>query len=248
MIVTYLKLAFWPAPLVLDYGVPRALSLHDIWPSAVIVATLGVVTLLAWWRSRPLAFAGTAFFLLLAPTSSFVPIATEAGAERRMYLPLVCIIVLTVGAVARVAKATGVVPADGDRMLGRRMLAAAGLAVTGALLMLLTIARTSEYRSETSIWQTVVARHPHARAHYNLGLALAASGNRQSAIDEYRAAAAADWPAAHYALGFELQNDRHFETAIQEYTRYIQLAPADAQVPHAYLQIARAAVALGERR
>ena len=223
---------------------PRALSLHDVWPSALVVTTLGLVTLIAWWRSRPLAFVGTAFFLLLAPTSSFVPIATEAGAERRMYLPLVCIIVLTVGAVSRVAKATGVLPADDDSMPGR-WLASAGLAVTGALLMLLTVARTSEYRSETSIWQTVVARHPHGRAHYNLGVALAASGNRQAATDEYRVAAAADWPAARYALGFELQNDRQFENAINEYTKYIQLAPADAQVPHAHLQIARAALSLG---
>ena len=245
MIVTYLKLAFWPAPLVLDYGVPRSLPLHDVWPSALVVVTLGLVALLAWWRSRPLAFAGTAFFVLLAPTSSFVPIATEAGAERRVYLPLICLIVLAVGAVSRVAKATGVVPTGSDGVPGRRILAAAALGATGALLMLLTIARTSEYRSETSIWQTVVARHPHARAHYNLGVALAASGNRQAAIDEYRVAAAADWPPAHYALGFELQNDRQFGQAIQEYTKYIQLAPADAQVPHAHLQIARAALSQG---
>ena len=36
------------------------------------------------------------FFLTLAPTSSIVPIATEVGAERRMYLPLAALSVLAV--------------------------------------------------------------------------------------------------------------------------------------------------------
>jgi hypothetical protein len=34
--------------------------------------------------------------MTLAPTSSIVPIATEVGAERRMYLPLISVVVLVV--------------------------------------------------------------------------------------------------------------------------------------------------------
>lgn len=35
----------------------------------------------------------TSFFLILAPTASFVPIITEVVAEHRMYLPLAAVIV-----------------------------------------------------------------------------------------------------------------------------------------------------------
>ena len=37
------------------------------------------------------AFLGAWFFMTLAPSSSLVPIATEVGAERRMYLPLMAL-------------------------------------------------------------------------------------------------------------------------------------------------------------
>ena len=40
----------------------------------------------------PLGFPGAWFFLTLAPTSSILPIATEVGAERRMYLPLIALV------------------------------------------------------------------------------------------------------------------------------------------------------------
>src|SRR5208337_4609775 len=45
-----------------------------------------------------------------------------------------------------------------------------------------TVARNEEYRSEVSIWQTVVDRWPiNPRAHYTLGVALANAGRRPEA-------------------------------------------------------------------
>ena len=46
-------------------------------------------------------------FVTLAPTSSIVPIATEVGAERRMYLPLAALIALVVAALAIAAGRLG---------------------------------------------------------------------------------------------------------------------------------------------
>src|SRR4029078_7734563 len=92
--VRYLKLAVWPFGLVIDYGLPRALVLSDVLPQAILIGALLVVSGLALVRQPALGFLGAWFFITLAPASSFVPIATEVGAERRMYLPRMAIAAL----------------------------------------------------------------------------------------------------------------------------------------------------------
>ena len=87
MLAHYLRLAIWPRSLVLLYGEPRPLTLFAVWPSAVLIALLLGLTVLALVTRPMLGFLGAWFFVTLAPTSSVVPIATEVGAERRMYLP-----------------------------------------------------------------------------------------------------------------------------------------------------------------
>ena len=47
-------------------------------------------------RAHPLGFLGAWFFLILAPTSSVLPMSVEVAAERRMYLPLAAVVVLAV--------------------------------------------------------------------------------------------------------------------------------------------------------
>ena len=45
MIVRYLGLAVWPDGLVLDYGVPRPLTLGDVLPHGAIVLALAALTI-----------------------------------------------------------------------------------------------------------------------------------------------------------------------------------------------------------
>src|SRR5215472_8060351 len=96
MIVRYLRLAVWPTALVVNYGWPLPLTLRDVLPEAILVVALLVATLLTLWRAPVWGACGAWVFLTLAPTTSIVPIATEVGAERRMYLPLVGIVTLAV--------------------------------------------------------------------------------------------------------------------------------------------------------
>jgi hypothetical protein len=116
MIVRYLRLSVWPWPLVSNYGWPVSLTLGDVLPDAIAVTFLLAVSLVALFRWPPLGFLGAWFFLTLAPTSSVVPIATEVGAERRMYLPLLSVIALAIiGGVAvwdRARAARGAQPSD----------------------------------------------------------------------------------------------------------------------------------------
>jgi hypothetical protein len=96
MIVRYLTLAAWSLGLVIDYGLPRPLGLTDVLPQAAVVAALAVMTCIALVRHPAIGFLGAWFFVTLAPRSSIVPISTEVGAERRMYLPLAAVVVLAV--------------------------------------------------------------------------------------------------------------------------------------------------------
>ena len=98
-ITRYVKLALWPDRLTYDYGenairgVGGALGL-------LVLTGVGIATLVAWIRGSRrwlwLAFLSTLFFILLAPSSSVVPIRTEIAAERRMYLALVPVMVVIV--------------------------------------------------------------------------------------------------------------------------------------------------------
>jgi len=93
----YLRLCFWPKPLVIDYyDWPVAKSLGDVWSGAMVVAALLGGAIWAFRRHPGLTFLGAWFFLILAPTSSFLPIIGEAVAERRMYLPLAAVVTMIV--------------------------------------------------------------------------------------------------------------------------------------------------------
>jgi tetratricopeptide (TPR) repeat protein len=97
-ITHYLKLAVWPAELTFDYGTNAVRNLAGI-PGFVILAGIAAATIVAWMRLPWLGFTGTLFFLILAPSSSVVPIRTEIAAERRIYLALAAVLVtLVVGA------------------------------------------------------------------------------------------------------------------------------------------------------
>jgi tetratricopeptide (TPR) repeat protein len=100
VIVHYLRLAVVPAPLVFSYAWPPATSWVEVAPQLTILALAAVATVIGVLRRRPLAFLGLWFFLILAPSSSVLPIATEVAAEHRMYMPLAAVVASIVLAAA----------------------------------------------------------------------------------------------------------------------------------------------------
>ena len=215
MISQYLKLTIWPHALVIDYGVPRPYGLMDVLPQALLVVTLLMVTGIALVRSPMASFLGAWFFITLAPTSSFLPIATEVGAERRMYLPLAGLVVAAVLGVYRWSRTTNVAPYV--------------LACVVAALAFGTVQRNRDYASKVALLQTSVDRWPHDRAHFNLALALKAQGRTDETIVQLRFAVA-EIPQAQFALGSELYGRGEFDaaiTALQTYVSLPDLNPAD---------------------
>jgi tetratricopeptide (TPR) repeat protein len=242
VILNYLRLAVWPHPLVLDYGMPRSVAIAEVVPAAIAVIVLLAGTVALWRRHRPVAYLCTWFFVTLAPTSTVVPIATEVAAERRMYLPLAACVVL---AVVGVASAVGRLASGRTRPPVR--IAAGLLAAVCIVLVTLTVRRNGEYRTSVGIWQTVLDRRPQPRAHYNMGIALKGEGRRDEAMREYRAAAAGGLADAHYALGFELDLEGKHAEAVAHLTEYVRRVPDDMNVIRAHALLGRALMTLGRR-
>jgi protein O-mannosyl-transferase len=242
VLVQYLGLALWPLNLVLDYGEPQPLTLPHVAPHAALIVTLLLITVVALRFQPKFGFLGAWFFLILAPTSSFIPIATEVGAERRMYLPLAAMVVLVVvgGYVGcrRFAGAT-----DPEARSWRLQFVGWGptiavLLVCG-LLAAGTIRRNSDYQSGLTLWRTVLERRPHARAHRNVAAELKTAGYRDEVITHMRDAVRTQ-PEARYELGVELFRQGRLSEAIDELQRYIRELPADSEVIPAHGFIARA--------
>lgn len=163
----YLRLVMWPNALVIDYGEKLITGGRGI-PGAILLGVFAVATLAAWKRIRKygwFAFLGAEFFLLLGPSSSFVPVRTEVAAERRIYLALASVLVLAV---------------VGAEWLRRRYLSAVsrlrvGLAVgaLAAALAVTTAVRSHTYSTSELLWRDAVAKVPdNPRANVNLGYAL----------------------------------------------------------------------------
>jgi tetratricopeptide (TPR) repeat protein len=227
VILYYLRLAFWPHPLVADYDDwPLAKSVATVVPAALVVLTLVGLTLWAFLRRLPLSFLGVWFFVILAPTSSFWPLLTQFAAERRMYLPLAAVITLVVlGGHALMAKVWSRLrwPPTLERVIEVGM-----LVVAVATLAQVTVRRNEDYQSAVSFWSDVVAKRPNnARGHNNLGTYLERQGKIDQAVAEYSEAIRLDpnYAQAHYNLGTVLASQGKLDEAIDRYSEALRLYP-----------------------
>jgi tetratricopeptide (TPR) repeat protein len=224
VVLHYLGLVVWPRGLVLDYAWPVAESWIAILVPGLALGTLLAVTVWAFRRRPPLGFLGAAFLLLLAPSSSFIPIK-DLAAEHRMYLPLAPVVALLVLGTERLVRAL-------TRTYVTRRYLSFGLLLTGAgVLVLLTVGRNAEYRSPMDMWRNVVARRPsNPRAHNNLAYVLFQTGR----IAESRSHAARaveldpDYGDAHVNLGRALAEQGEYDAASQQYLAALRLRPDHA--------------------
>lgn len=225
MITQYLWLTLWPRPLVVYYGWPQPLTLGDVLPHALLVVAIIAATVAALRYDRRLGFLGAWFFATLAPTSSFVPIATEVGAERRMYLPLIALLVLFVGVIWRAV----------PRAAARQGLLA-GLVI---LLGVTTFARNGEYADTLTLARVTNERWPSPQSHHMLGEQLIKAGRREEGIAELQEATRTGAPRAHFSLGEQFFAEGRLDAAIAEFRGFIDKQPLLLEVPQAHLLLAR---------
>lgn len=214
----------------------------------LLVALLaGAVALFAWARGRGdesggagrvAAFGVAWFFLLLTPTSSFVPLA-DLLVEHRVYLASWGVFAaVAVGAERLWARVVGP---------GRQAWAATAVCAVWGVLALALHARNAVWESRLAFWTDAVAKAPLAqRPHLNLAYALWDRGQPELAIEEYRLALAhggraapADEAFILNNLGVALLSAGRGAEAVEALERASALAPRDPS-PLANLALAMA--------
>jgi tetratricopeptide (TPR) repeat protein len=222
VILQYLRLALVPWPLVLDYDWQPASIASAIVP-VIVVTALVAATGWALVRRHPLAFPAAVFFLVLAPTSSVLPIVTEVAAEHRMYQPLACVITLTVFAVSAALNRAMAPP------FARPVIVLAAVAA----LCGITLSRNREYQSAEQIWSDTVEKRPaNARARTNYATVLLAEGRIAEAEQHLRRAVAIDprRAEARLGLGVALAAQRRFDEGMPHLRAAFELAPDNPEV------------------
>jgi len=215
VILHYLRLCVWPSPLCSDHGWPIASTWMSILPPTAVVAILLAATAWAWRRHPSWGFVGAWFFLILAPSSSFIPLQ-DLIHEHRMYLPLAAVVSLVV---------MGLYSAAGRHSSAVFVAAAIGL---GGL----TWRRNLDYRNEITIRTDAVTKFPDDPvSHYNLGVTLAELDRVPEAIRQYERALQIKpgFAWAHYNLGIALMRVGRVRDAIAQYEQAVRLTANTAE-------------------
>ncbi len=190
--VVYLRLLVWPAGQSVDWQFPTSPGLADpaTLGAALAILTVATAAVLLFVRGQRHATHGGAaarlaglgiawYFILLSPTSSFVPLADNL-VEHRVYLPSWGIFLTAVVALDALAARLG----------ARRSAAVAWLAAVLVLAVGLH-RRNAVWQSKEALWSDALAKTPRsARARVNLGEAYDAQGRTEDAIRQYELALA----------------------------------------------------------
>jgi tetratricopeptide (TPR) repeat protein len=225
----YLQLSLWPHPLVVDYGTGVVKTVAEVLVPGIFVVALLVATAFALWWRPAVGFVGAWFFLILAPSSSFVPLASQTIAEHRMYLPLAAVLTLLV--------------VVGRSWFGRHSVVLWLVLVVPATWA--TVQRNRAYRTELSLWGDTVARRPeNPRAQINLGRALEAAKRFPEAIARYEAAARLqpDSPQSYLRLASAFAAQGKLDLALEHATTAVRLGPDE---PDARVNLGIVLAALG---
>lgn len=222
-ILHYLKMAFWPYPLIMDYGTPdRSLAVLII--TNIIVTVLLIVTAWAIYRKKWFGFIASWFFIILAPSSSFAPTA-QIVHDHRIYLPLAGIIAIIVISAYQFRKKKLIL------QLGRP--AANFLVFVSAMMIIFTLIgmtnrRNEMYHNDIKFWQENAKIEPASlRAHSNLAHIFMLNGDYKDALVHYKGALAAlpndisiirDLGSAYLALG-------ELDQAKEQYEKVLSIDP-----------------------
>jgi tetratricopeptide (TPR) repeat protein len=230
VIVTYLRLIFFPVNQNLDYDYPRYLSL---WEPQVLLSFLFLVSLagmsvfvLYYYRrtashSRLISFGIFWFFINIALESSVIPL-NNVIFEHRMYLPSVGIFLMISNGAFMVAKGLR------ERWRGVERSVAWALVFVVAALTVATHARNGVWKDEITLWQDVVNKSPNKPRGYN-SLCRAYDNKKlpSKATEQCRIAIQLDpgYAKAYNNLGMAYASQGFIDKAIEQYNTALKIVP-----------------------
>jgi tetratricopeptide (TPR) repeat protein len=229
----YIRLFFLPYGQTVDYdfAISRTVLEHGALWGLIGLAALAAAAV-CFRRRYPLASYGYfVFLLLLAPTSSVLPIA-DPIAERRMYLPILGLLLIALEFLRRWKTSRGTL--------------AATLAGCALIAGLLCWQRSQVWSSATALWEDAAAKSPgKQRVQEQLGFAYYSEGRCPLALDRYQAAARAAKP--DYRLLVEWAGALDCVNRLDDALDKLRQAAALRPGAHVYSEIGRVSVKQGKR-
>lgn len=229
VIITYLKLFFFPINLNLDYDYPVSNSLFEMKTLFSLVLLLGIALagILSIKRYRLISFGIFWFFLTLSVESSILPISQNVIFEHRTYLPSFGFFLVLVTTPFYFVQ---------EKYLKIGMVA---LLVVATINSVLTFQRNYIWKNEYTLWTDILKKSPNkARAWNNMGKALIDMNNHIEAIPYLDKAIELNpkYAAAYHNRAKARVKLLIYEGAISDYKKIIHLAANDADLFY-YLDI-----------
>jgi Flp pilus assembly protein TadD len=254
VVVTYLRLLFFPVNQNLDYDYPIYSSLFSppVLLSFVFLAAIFGIALYLVYKTRSeklkvksekagheeaanllpstfyllrlAAFGILWFFIALSVESSIIPIPMVID-EYRVYLPSVGFFLALVAGVALLLE-------KGSRSaIYNARSAKVAFAIFSLVVLALSAtayARNNLWKDKVSLWEDVIAKSPNSpRGYNNLGIAYNEKGMNEKAISMYEQCIKLhpSQKDVHINLGNAYALSGRFEKAVEEFTKAIEITP-----------------------
>ena len=170
-------------------------------PNLLFIGALFIGACISLRKHPAVGFGAAAFFLLLAPSSSIIPIISEIMAEHRMYLPSAIVIAFVVLALAYAAP-WYISSSQRQRQVGIALLAFGVVGLTWR-----TLDQNTVYHDEIRFWEVNAEVTPeNRRVFHNLATLYEKAGR----VDE-----------AHRAYQTALQRSPDYDLAMIEYAHFL---------------------------
>ncbi len=227
VMVTYLRLIFFPFNQNLDYDYPIYKNLLEL-PVLGSLLFLTVVLLFAKWlfsKYRLIAFSIFWFFLTLLPESSFFPIQ-DVISEHRLYLPMVGYSIFLVSAMFYFSGNLIERLSFSGKKINRIMFICLMMII--AVNSILTYQRNKIWKDNFSLWNDAVQKSPHKSRPYNYrGNAYLAQGNFTGALSDYERVIELDPKDVdvYGNLGVVYLREGNFSKAKSDFSKAIELYP-----------------------
>ncbi|MDO9287759.1 MAG: tetratricopeptide repeat protein, partial [Thermodesulfovibrionales bacterium] len=223
VIATYIRLLFLPIYQNLDYDfrISRTFFEVDTFLSFVFLLMLMSSALLFFKKWRLGSFFILWFFIILAPTSSIVPVI-DVIFEHRIYLASAGIFIIVSDILSRWIS----MQKEGATY---NRTAICIVAILIVLLSVATFQRNRVWETKLSLWEDAAKKSPmKSRVHNNLGNCYMLHNKHFGAIEEYKKAIALDSNnvEAYYNLGLNLENVGMLNQAVYYYDIFYKIAPA----------------------
>jgi tetratricopeptide (TPR) repeat protein len=216
--VSYLGKIFWPVDLAVFYPYQHSLPGWQVSGAAAILIIISIAVIY-FIKKAPFLFVGWFWYLgTLVPVIGLVQVGRQAMADRYTYLPSIGIGIIVAWGIAYLLPKEKL----------RKMILIPATIIVIAVLTILTWQQCGYWKNSVEIFsQALRVTRDNYLAHTNLGMALAAEGKNEAAIDNYKDSLRINpnHDNAHYNLANLLVKLGKTEEAISHYREAVRINP-----------------------